>query len=240
MKDVIGTGENIKSQILPTTEEEDIGGSPYLVMVVRGPEAATKIDAIVGPVNPEISRKMHERNLRAYFGQDRVHNCVLNVHGGMKKRRNLLDLVFWTGGRIPKEPERKPEEEEEKYDDEEEECTAIQNLMYTVVPPPITKHYILVSPLIGNDQLPQVLQRLAESSVTVLDVQKIDFSRLSYEGGAIQNLLRSNCNFQVRGTRINLEVGFMLRVARENLHELMRNVIILGLEEDFQGVLRTN
>jgi len=44
----------------------------------------------------------------------------------------------------------------------------------------------------------------------------------------------------VRGTKINLEVGFMLRVARENLHELMRNVVMLGLEEDLQGVLRTN
>jgi len=32
----------------------------------------------------------------------------------------------------------------------------------------------------------------------------------------------------------------MLRVARENLHELMRNVVMLGLEEDLQGVLRTN
>ena len=110
---MIGTGENIKGQILPSSQEEEVSGQPYLVLVVRGADAATRVDQIVGQINPDIARKMHEKNLRSYFGTDRINNCVLNVHGGMKRRRNLLDLVFWTGGRIPKETPRKEEDDEE-------------------------------------------------------------------------------------------------------------------------------
>jgi len=92
---------------------------------------------------------MHEKNLRAFFGVDKVHNCVMNVHGSIKRRRNLLDLVFWSGGRIPSK--QAVAEEETKEDDEETESSAVTNLMYNLVPAPILKHFILVSPLIGNE-----------------------------------------------------------------------------------------
>jgi hypothetical protein len=98
--------------------------------------------------------------------------------------------------------------------------------MYTIVPGPIEKHVIFLSPLVTTDFLPVVLQRLAENSITICDVQKIDFSRLPYEAGTIQELNRNDCNFEVRGSTYNIQIGTMVRVARENLHEVLNNLVL--------------
>ena len=55
--------------------------------------------------------------------------------------------------------------------------------MYSVVPSPIEKHMILVSPYINNNYLPVLLQKLVENHITIVDIQKINFEKLQYEGG---------------------------------------------------------
>jgi hypothetical protein len=86
-----------------------------------------------------------------------------------------MDLCFWSGGRMTDNKENTQDEE-----------TTQRALMYTIVPPPIEKHVIFLSPLVTTDFLPIILQRLAENSITICDVQKIDFSRLPYEAGTIE------------------------------------------------------
>lgn len=48
---------------------------------------------------------------------------------------------------------------------------------------------------------------------------------------------RSECTFDVRGTNYNIQIGFMIRVARENLHEVYRNNVMVGLEEELQSLI---
>jgi len=61
-----------------------------------------------------------------------------------------------------------------------------------------------------------ILQRLAMLGVTLLDIQKLDFSKLQYMSGNIGNLNRE-AFVPLRGRQFKTEVGYVLRLARENL-----------------------
>lgn len=100
--------------------------------------------------------------MRAYYGKNKQHNCVFNVHGGVKKRRSLLDLIFWTGGRVMQEQESQEEEKIAR--------NTTHALMYSVVASPIEKQMILVSPYINNNYLPTLLQKLVENHITIVDI----------------------------------------------------------------------
>lgn len=52
--------------------------------------------------------------------------------------------------------------------------------------------------------------------VTVLDIQKLDFSKFQYLNHNILNLKREGF-FDVRGKTFKSEIGFVLKLARENL-----------------------
>jgi len=105
-KEAIGSGDNLVTQLITDSKEQfEQSGTPYLALVVRGPQASLKVERIVGGSNPDIGRNMREKSMRAFYGKDKQHNCVFNVHGGVKKRRSLLDLIFWTGGRVMQEQE---------------------------------------------------------------------------------------------------------------------------------------
>lgn len=73
-----------------------------------------------------------------------------------------------------------------------------------------------MSPHISSGKLPAILLRLAALGITVLDIQKLEFSRLQYESGNIYKLKREAI-FERRGRSIVSDVGFVLKVCRENL-----------------------
>lgn len=56
-------------------------------------------------------------------------------------------MIFWTGGRVARE----------ETNETVSSGNATNALMYTVVPSPIEKHMILVSPNINNNYLPVLL-----------------------------------------------------------------------------------
>jgi len=66
--------------------------------MVRGPDALSKIEQIVGHFNPEMARITNEKSLTSYFGQDKDFNCTLKLNFSQKKKC-LKETMFWFGGR---------------------------------------------------------------------------------------------------------------------------------------------
>lgn len=46
---------------------------------MRGVDAISKVDKIIGHYNPELGRKTNEKSVRSLFGIDRDNNCVLKM-----------------------------------------------------------------------------------------------------------------------------------------------------------------
>lgn len=72
--------------------------------------------------------------------------------------------------------------------------------MYLVVPPRIEKQFLFLSPLITARELPAVIEVLAnEFSISILDIQKINYQKLQYESNAISKLNKNFSFFKLRG-----------------------------------------
>ena len=69
-------------------------------MVLRGLDAARKVESILGHFNPEMARRTGQKSLRACFGRSKVDNCVMQIFDLGKKD---LDTNFWFGGRVQSE-----------------------------------------------------------------------------------------------------------------------------------------
>jgi hypothetical protein len=90
--------------------------------------------------------------------------------------------------------------------------------MYLVVPPKIEKHFLFLSPYVTARDLPKLLHLLTEFGISVLDIQKINYEKLQYEGEPMASNLNKNlCLFKVRGSILQIPIGFVLKVAREGL-----------------------
>jgi len=74
----------------------------------------------------------------------------------------------------------------------------------------------MLSPYLPASKLPLILQRLATLGITVLDIQKLDYSQFQYLNGGIEDLKRESF-ITLRGRTFKSEVGYVLRLARENL-----------------------
>ena len=110
-----------------------------------------------------------------------------------------------------------------------------QNQLQMIVPSRIEKHLLMLSPCLPSSRLPVILQRLAVLGVSLLDIQKLDFSKLQYMSGNIENLNRE-AFVTLRGRTFKTEVGYVLRLARENLrsHFLCQTK---ALQRDLEGLL---
>ena len=91
-----------------------------------------------------------------------------------------------------------------------------QNQLQMIVPNRIEKHLLMLSPYLPTSKLPLILQRLATLGITVLDIQKLDYSQFHYLNGGFENLKRESF-ITSRGRTLKSEVGYVLRLARENL-----------------------
>ena len=91
-----------------------------------------------------------------------------------------------------------------------------QNQLQMIVPNRIEKHLLMLSPYLPASKLPLILQRLATLGITVLDIQKLDYSQFQYLNGGIEDLKRESF-ITSRGRTFKSEVGYVLRLARENL-----------------------
>lgn len=110
-----------------------------------------------------------------------------------------------------------------------------QNQLQMIVPCRIEKHLLMLSPCLPSSRLPVILQRLAVLGVSLLDIQKLDFSKLQYMSGNIGALNRE-AFVTLRGRTFKTEVGYVLRLARENLrsHFLCQTK---ALQRDLEGLL---
>ena len=61
-----------------------------------------------------------------------------------------------------------------------------------------------------------MLQRLATLGITILDIQKLELSKFQYMNNSIEKLKRE-AFITSRGRTFKTEVGYVLRLARENL-----------------------
>jgi len=61
-------------------------------------------------------------------------------------------------------------QEQESQEEEKIARNTTHALMYSVVPSPIEKQMILVSPYINNNYLPTLLQKLVENHITIVDI----------------------------------------------------------------------
>ena len=75
---------------------------------------------------------------------------------------------------------------------------------------------MFLSPSVPSERLPAILQMFTSMGITVLDIQKIDFSQFQYMAGQIEQLQRDTCSF-VRGKSFKSEIGYVIKLARENL-----------------------
>lgn len=48
-------------------------------IVIRGIDAFSKVQRILGHFNPEMARKTNEFSMRAFFGQTKDENCVFDI-----------------------------------------------------------------------------------------------------------------------------------------------------------------
>ena len=79
------------------------------------------------------------------------------------------------------------------------------------------KQLLFLSPCVPTAKLPQLLQRLTTMGVTVLDVQKLAFGQFHYMAGKV-GALKREASFTKRGENCSSDVGFVIKLARENLH----------------------
>jgi nucleoside diphosphate kinase len=195
-KDQVALYEHLFNEKLTAHE-----GSSLLALFLRGTDAIAKCEAIVGHFNPEMARKTKEKSVRALFGRDK-RNCVLKMFASQKK--NLSELIFWFGGRVQQDtgaPQVVP-----------------MSTTYLVVPPRVEKQFLFLSPLVTARELPQVLQVLCDFGVSLLDIQKINYERLQYEGEPMNSAFNKNlCLFKLRGSTLLIPVGFVLKLSREAL-----------------------
>ena len=90
--------------------------------------------------------------------------------------------------------------------------------MYLVVPPRIEKHVLFLSPALTTRDLPVVIQTLTENGVSIMDIQRIDFDRLQYEGDQMSRTFnRLYGLFRIRGSTYQIPTGFVLKLASESL-----------------------
>lgn len=89
--------------------------------------------------------------------------------------------------------------------------------MYLVIPPRLEKQFLFLSPLVTTRDLPSLIQILTDSGLSILDIQKVNYEKLAYEGQGLSCLNRNLCLFRVRGSTLLIPVGFVIKVARENL-----------------------
>lgn len=178
---------------------------PVLAVILRGLDASRKIDSILGHFNPELARRTDRKSLRACFGRSKTQNCVMHIFDQAKQH---LDLKFWFGGRVPSE--------RLLFQVDATQTASEQQEVQLVAPGAVEEQFLFLSPYITSGTLPAILLRLAALGVTVLDIQKLEFSKLQYEGGNIGKLKREAV-FELRGRTIVSDVGFVLEVCRENL-----------------------
>jgi hypothetical protein len=80
------------------TQVEDHQKDALFALFIRGVDAISKCERIIGHFNPVSARATNESSLRSFFGQDKNHNCTLKMFASQKK--NLSELIFWFGGRV--------------------------------------------------------------------------------------------------------------------------------------------
>lgn len=116
-------------------------GQPLLAVMVRGPDALTKVESIVGHFNPDTARITNEKSITSYFGQDKDFNCTLKLNFNQKKKFER-EMMFWFGGRASLASFRAEQKEPS---------------MYVVAPPAIEKQIMLLSPMIRANMLPVLI-----------------------------------------------------------------------------------
>lgn len=73
--------------------------------------------------------------------------------------------------------------------------------MYLVVPPKTEKHILFLSPVVTTRELPLILQTLSTYGFTVIDLQRLNFDRLQYEGIEMSEQFNRNFGlFKIRGS----------------------------------------
>lgn len=73
---------------------------PVLALVLRGLDASSKVESILGHFNPETARMTVQKSLRACFGRSMEDNCVMQIFDHSKQQ---LSLKYWFGGRVKPE-----------------------------------------------------------------------------------------------------------------------------------------
>ena len=66
-------------------------------------------------------------------------------------------------------------------------------------------------------EIPEIIQKLSENGISILDMQKIDYHKLEYDSGNFSRFNKSHCYFSVRGSNFNIHIGYVLKISRENL-----------------------
>lgn len=112
--------------------------------------------------------------------------------------------------------------------------------MYLVVPPRLEKHYLLLSPLITSRDLPLVIDVLCNNyGISIIDLQKINYSKFQHDSPEFLDLNRNLCLFNIRGSTYNIEVGFVMKIARESLISTFKTAeaklqkALINLPQDF-------
>lgn len=82
-------------QLFGEAQEEDIEyiiSGPSTILVVEKEGAVDQWNLLMGPIDPDMARKIAPRSLRGVLGQDRVHNCVYGSESQEKAERDILAL----------------------------------------------------------------------------------------------------------------------------------------------------
>lgn len=149
---------------------------PVLACMVRGIDAVQKVNKIIGYTSPQIARKTGQKSLRAMFGKTKDENCVVNTQTSQKK--NLYDINFWFGGRVYAEIEKTSNFKEAAQLEQ-------MSPMYVVCPPKINKSIFMISPLLKSNTIPIILSKMSKLGFHIINISKLDFSKLSYENQSI-------------------------------------------------------
>ena len=91
------------------------------------------------------------------------------------------------------------------------------NFLQLIVPPKVESQFLFVSPCVPDKKIPFLFARLSSLGVSILDVQKIQFSDFDvYQKEALRGLKVEHFR-TLRGRTFINQVGYVLKLSGENL-----------------------
>jgi hypothetical protein len=89
--------------------------------------------------------------------------------------------------------------------------------MHLLIPSQLQTQFLFLSPIIPTSRFPLIIDRLTNLSISINDIQKIDFSFCSESFKSSLGEFKIEALNQLRGKNFISKIGYVLKVTGENI-----------------------